>query len=58
MDLGGSGIFMRLMVMRKAMESLAKEKQQRSVQTKLDSFFKPASLRSKTITTSESSIDE
>jgi hypothetical protein len=29
-----------------------------SVQTKLDSFFKPALFRSKTITTSEPSIDE
>jgi hypothetical protein len=28
-----------------------------SVQTKLDSFFKPALLRSKTSTTSERSID-
>jgi N-glycosylase/DNA lyase len=37
---------------------LIKEQQQRSVQTKLDSFFKPALLRSKTSTTSEPSIDE
>jgi hypothetical protein len=29
-----------------------------SVQTKLDSFFKPALLRAKTNTASESSIDE
>jgi hypothetical protein len=29
-----------------------------SVQTKLDSFFKPVLLRSKTSTASESSIDE
>jgi hypothetical protein len=29
-----------------------------SVQTKLDSFFKPVVIRSKTSTTSESSIDE
>jgi hypothetical protein len=36
---------------RKAEESLY-------VQKKLDSFFKPALLRSKTSTTSESSIDE
>jgi hypothetical protein len=39
-------------------EILIKEQQQRSVQTKFDSFFKPALLRSKTSTTSESSIDE
>jgi hypothetical protein len=39
-------------------EILIKEQQQRSVQTKLDSFFKPALLRSETSTTSESSIDE
>jgi hypothetical protein len=32
--------------------------QDSSVQTKLDSFFKLVSLRSKTSTTSESSIDE
>jgi hypothetical protein len=37
---------------------LIKEQQQRSVQTKLDSVFQPASLRSKSSTTSESSIDE
>jgi hypothetical protein len=37
---------------------LIKEQQQRSVQAKLDSFFKPALLRSKVRTTSESSIDE
>jgi hypothetical protein len=35
-----------------------KEQQQRSVQTELDSFFKPALLRSKISTTSEPSIDE
>jgi hypothetical protein len=29
-----------------------------SVETKLNGFFKPASLRSETSTTSESSIDE
>jgi hypothetical protein len=29
-----------------------------SIQTKLDSFFKPALLHSKTSTTSESSVDE
>jgi hypothetical protein len=39
-------------------EILIKEQQQRSVQTKPDSFFKPALLRSKTSTTSESTIDE
>jgi hypothetical protein len=39
-------------------EILIKEQQQRSVQTKLDSFSKPALLRSKTSTTSESSTDE
>jgi hypothetical protein len=39
-------------------EILIKEQQQRSVQTELDSFFKPALLCSKTSTTSESSIDE
>jgi hypothetical protein len=39
-------------------EILIKEQQQqRSVQTKLDSFFKPALLRSKTSTTPESSIE-
>jgi hypothetical protein len=39
-------------------EILIKEQQQRSVQTKLDRFFKPALLRSKISTTSEPSIDE
>jgi len=39
-------------------EILIKERQQRSVQTKLESFFKLALLRSKTSTISESSIDE
>ena len=39
-------------------ESLIKGQQQRSVQAKLDSLFKPALLRSKTSTNSESSIDE
>jgi hypothetical protein len=39
-------------------EILFKEQQQRPVQTKLDSFFKPALLRSKTSTISESSIAE
>jgi hypothetical protein len=37
---------------------IKEEEQQRFVQTKLDGFFKPALLRSKTSTTSESSIDE
>jgi hypothetical protein len=37
-------------------EILIKEQRHRSVQTKLDSFFKPAVLR--TGTTSESPIDE
>jgi hypothetical protein len=41
-----------------AREILIKEQQQRSVHTKLDSFFKPALLRSKTSTTYGSSIDE
>jgi hypothetical protein len=36
---------------------LVKEQQQRSVQTKFDSFFKPALLHSKTSTTSKSSIE-
>jgi hypothetical protein len=44
--------------LRTVREILIKEQQQRSVQTKLNSFFKPALLRSKTSTTSESSIDE
>jgi vacuolar-type H+-ATPase subunit I/STV1 len=35
-----------------------KEQQQRSVQTKMHSFFKPALLRSKTSKISESSINE
>jgi hypothetical protein len=39
-------------------EILIKEQQQSSVQAKLDSFFKPAVLRTKTRTASESSIDE
>jgi hypothetical protein len=43
---------------RNVREILIKEHQQRSVQTKLDSFFKLALLHSKTSTTSESSIDE
>jgi hypothetical protein len=37
---------------------LRREMSHLSVQTKLDSFYKPALLRSKTSTTSESSIDE
>jgi Mg2+ and Co2+ transporter CorA len=37
---------------------LIKERQQRSVQTKLDSFFKPALLHSKRSATTESSMDE
>jgi hypothetical protein len=44
--------------LRTVREILIKEQQQRSVQTKLDSFFKHALLRSETSTTSESSIDE
>jgi hypothetical protein len=44
--------------LRTVREILIKEQQQRSLQEKLDSFFKPALLRSKTSTTSESSIDE
>jgi hypothetical protein len=44
--------------LRTVREILIKEQQQRSVHTKLDSFFKPALLRSKTSTTSASSIDE
>jgi hypothetical protein len=44
--------------LRNVREILIKEKQQRSVQTKLDTFFKPALLCSKTSTTSESSIIE
>jgi hypothetical protein len=39
-------------------EILIKEQQQRSVQTKLWQFFKPALIHSETGTTSESSIDE
>jgi hypothetical protein len=42
--------------LRNVREILIKEQQQRSVQTKLDSFFKSALLRSKTSKTSESSI--
>jgi hypothetical protein len=44
--------------LRTVREILIKEQQQRCVQTKLDSFLKPAVLRSKTSTTSASSIDE
>jgi hypothetical protein len=44
--------------LRTVREILIKEQRQRSVQTKLDSFFKPALLRSKTSTTSEAPIDE
>jgi hypothetical protein len=44
--------------LRTVREILIKGQQQRSVQTTLGSFFKPALLRSKTSTTSESSIDE
>jgi hypothetical protein len=44
--------------LRNVMEILIKEQQQRSVQTKLDSFFKPPLLRSKTSTTSDFSINE
>jgi hypothetical protein len=44
--------------LRTVREILTKEQQQRSVQTKLDSFFKSALLRSKTSTTSEYSISE
>jgi hypothetical protein len=44
--------------LRSLREILIKEQQQRSVQTKLNSFSKPALLRSKTSTTSESSINE
>jgi hypothetical protein len=44
--------------LRTVREILINEQQQRSVQTKLDSFFKPASLRSKTSTTFEPSMDE
>jgi hypothetical protein len=43
--------FKRHMTLRKGDESL-------SLQTELDTFFKPALLRSKTSKTSESSIDE
>jgi hypothetical protein len=44
--------------LRTVREILIKEQQQRSVHTKLDSFFKRGLLRTKTSTTSESSIDE
>jgi hypothetical protein len=44
--------------LRTVREILIKERQQRSVQTKLDTFFKHALLRSKPSTTSESSINE
>jgi hypothetical protein len=43
--------------LRNVREILIKEQQARSVQAKLDGFCKPALLRSKTSTTSESSID-
>jgi hypothetical protein len=39
-------------------EILIKGRQQRSGHTKLDGFLKPAILRAKTSTTSESSADE
>jgi hypothetical protein len=44
--------------LRNVREILIKDQQQRSVQTKRDSFFKPALLRSKTSIISGSSIDE
>jgi hypothetical protein len=44
--------------LRSVREILIKEQEQRSVQKKLDSFFKSALLRSKASTVSESSIDE
>jgi vacuolar-type H+-ATPase subunit I/STV1 len=44
--------------LRTVREILNIEQKQRSVQTKLDSFLKPALLRSKSSTTSKSSIDE
>jgi hypothetical protein len=44
--------------LRTVREILIKEQQQRSVQTELNSFFKPALLFSKTSATSDSSIDE
>jgi hypothetical protein len=47
-----------MIILRTVREILIKEQQQRSVQTKLDSFFKRALLRLKTSTTLESSIDE
>jgi hypothetical protein len=44
--------------LRTVREIIINEQQQRSVQKKLDNFFKPALLGSKTSTTSESSINE
>jgi len=44
--------------LRTVREILIKEQEQRSVQTKLESFFKLTLLRWTTSTTSESSIDE
>jgi arginine deiminase len=44
--------------LRNVRKVLIKEQQQRSIQTTLDSFFKPALIHSKTSTTSESSINE
>jgi hypothetical protein len=44
--------------LRTVREILIKKQQQRSVQTKPDSFFQPTLLRSNTSTTSESSINE
>jgi hypothetical protein len=42
----------------KGSRHLGRQMSHLSVQTKLDSFFKPALLRSETSTTSESSVDE
>jgi hypothetical protein len=44
--------------LRTVRDILIEEERQRSVETKLDSFFKPALLLSRTSTTSESSIGE
>jgi hypothetical protein len=45
-------------ILRKDMWHLGRQISHLSVQAELDRFFKPALLRSKTSTTSESSIDE
>jgi hypothetical protein len=51
-------VFLRILDYGKVRNPSNYEMSHLSVQTELDSFFKPALLRSETSTTSESSIDE